>query len=153
MSSVISETARELAAQLARQFCRDTELAKRLADAQHRLERANHRLWRGVHADGLAAVYGEQADVINMTLAENRSEVLGAPDPLTALQQVQRSIRSAFTDCQTTAEERRQLAADTGETIRQLVDALVAAGWSEQQARSANVHQLALIKPATRRSN
>jgi len=78
-----------------------------------------------------------------VAFAENRSEVLGAPDPLAAVQQVHWSIRTAFIDYQAAAEERRQLAAETGERIRQLIDALVAAGWTEEQAREANVHQLA----------
>jgi hypothetical protein len=153
MSRVIAQAARELAAQLARRFGRDGELAKRLADAQRRLERADDRPWWGLHPDGLAAVYGEHAGVVDMTLAEHRSGVLGAPDPLAAAQQVQWRIGRAFRDYQTAAEERRQLASDTGETIRQFVDALAATGWSEQQARNANVHQLAMNKPATQRSN
>ena len=151
MNPMISEAAREFAAQLARQFGRDAELAKRLADAQRRLERANHRLWWGLHPDGLTAVYGEHPTVVEAALAQNRSEVLGAPDPVAALQQVHHSTRTAFTDYQTAAEQRRQLAADVGETIRQFVDALIAAGWSEQQARDANVHQLALTNENTDR--
>jgi hypothetical protein len=62
---------------------------------------------------------------------------------LGALQQAHWAIHGAFCDYQTAAEERRQLAADTGEVIRRFVDALVAAGWSEEQARSANVYELA----------
>ena len=96
----------------------------------------------GYPPDGLAAVYEEHPVAVDVAFAENRSEVLGAPDPLTAAQQVHWSIDSAFIDYQTAAEERRQLAADIGETIRQFLDALVAAGWTEEQARNANVHQL-----------
>ena len=113
--------------------------------------RANDRLWWGLHPDGLAAVYGEHPAVVDMAFAENRSEVLGAPDPLAAVQQVHGSIRKAFIDYQSAAEERRQLAADIGELIRQFVDALVAAGWSEEQARNASVHELAATTKQTNR--
>jgi hypothetical protein len=143
MSGRITDAARKLAAQLECQCGRDAELAQRLADAQARLMRANDRLWWGLHADGLAAVYGEHPAVVDMAFADNRSEVLGAPDPLAAVQQVHWSVRKAFTDYQSAAEERRQLAADVGETIRQFVDELVAVGWSEEQASDANVHELA----------
>jgi hypothetical protein len=153
MSGVISQTAHELAAQLEQQFGRDADLAKRLCKAQRRLEHANDRLWWGLHPDGLAAVYGEHPAAVEVALAEGRSEVLGAPDPLRAVQRVHWSIHKAFNDYQTAAEERRRLAADTGELIGRFVDALVAAGWSEEQARDANVHELASGKPATPRRN
>jgi hypothetical protein len=61
----------------------------------------------------------------------------------TALQQARWTIDRAFHDYQTAAEERRQFAADIGEVIRRFVDVLVGAGWSEEQARAANVHELA----------
>jgi hypothetical protein len=147
MSGAISESARELAAQLEHRFAQDVELAKRLVDAQERLAQANDRLWWGLHPDGLAAVYAEHPAAVEVAFAENRSEVLGTPDPLAAVQQVHWQIRKAFVEYQTAAEERRQLAAYTGETIREFVDALVAAGWTEQQARNADVHQLAHASP------
>lgn len=52
-------------------------------------------------------------------------------------------VECAFHDYQFAGEERRQLAAEIGEVIGRLVDVLVAAGWSEQQARAVNVHDLA----------
>jgi hypothetical protein len=67
---------------------------------------------------------------------ESETAVLGA-------QQARWTVDRAFHDYQTAAEERRQLAADIGEVIRRFVDALVAAGWSEEEARGANVHELA----------
>jgi hypothetical protein len=143
MSHVVSEAARELAAQLEQRFTQDAELARRLADAQERLERANERLWWGLHADGLAAVYGEDRAAVEVAFAANRWQVLGAPDPLVAVQQVHWRIRACFIEYQAVAEKRRQLAAGTGEVIRRLVDALMATGWSEEQARNANVHELA----------
>ncbi len=41
------------------------------------------------------------------------------------------------------SEERRHLAAEIGELIAAFVAELVAAGWSEDEARQADVHQLA----------
>jgi hypothetical protein len=149
MSGTISDSARELAAQLEHRFAQDVELAQRLVDAQERLAQANDRMWRGLHPDGLAAVYAEHPAAIEVAVAENRSEVLGTPDPLAAVQQVHWQIRKAFVEYQTAAEERRQLTADTGETVREFVDALVAAGWTEQQARNADVHQFAHASPDT----
>jgi phenylpyruvate tautomerase PptA (4-oxalocrotonate tautomerase family) len=143
MSRPITEAARELAALLVQSFSEDAELAKRLAAAQERLMRANDRLWCGLHPDGLATVYGEDRSAVDVAFAENRSEVLGAGDPLAAVQHVHWNIRRSFIEYQAAAEERRQLAAEVGETIRQFVDELLAAGWSEQQARDANVHELA----------
>jgi hypothetical protein len=154
MSLPITEAARELAAQLAQRFSEDAELAKRLAAAQERLMRANDRLWWGLHPDGLANIYSEDPTAVQVAFAENRSEVLAAPDPLRAAQQVHWQIRKAFIEYQAAAEERRQLAAEVGETIRQFVDELLAAGWSEGQARDANVHELAAPteQPTTKRS-
>jgi hypothetical protein len=40
-------------------------------------------------------------------------------------------------------EDRRHLAADIGEIMCTLVDELIAAGWSGQDARNANVRELA----------
>ena len=56
-------------------------------------------------------------------------------------------IHHAFCAYQAAAEQRRQLAIEVGEHSQQLTDALCAAGWSAQQARQANVHQLAEPAP------
>jgi hypothetical protein len=66
-----------------------------------------------------------------------------ASESETVLQRARWTIDRAFHDYQTAAEERRQLAAEIGEVIRWFVDVLVAAGWSEAQARGADVHELA----------
>jgi hypothetical protein len=150
MTSTVPDAARALAAQLERQFGKDAELTKRLADAQQRLTRANDQLWCGIHPDGLATVYGEHAAAVEIASTCNRSEVLDAPDPLAVVQQAHWAIGGAFIAYQAAAEERRQLAADTGELIRQFVDALVTAGWTEEQARNANVHELAAEHPQPR---
>lgn len=147
MPAGIPDRARQLAAELARCFERDIELVERLNDAQRRLQRANDRLWWGIHPDGLATLYGEQwpADTArtDVAFADSRSEVLGAEDPLREVQQVHWAIHRAFCDYQAAAEERRQLAVDVGELNRAFVQALTAAGWSEQDARNADVHKLA----------
>lgn len=62
-----------------------------------------------------------------------------AADPLAIHHQIHR----AFCAYQEASEQRRQLAVDVGELSQQLTDALTAAGYHPQQARSANVHELA----------
>ena len=62
-----------------------------------------------------------------------------AADPLVVHQQVHR----AFCAYQHASEQRRQLAVDVGELSQQLTDALTAAGYHPEHARSANVHELA----------
>jgi hypothetical protein len=153
MIGAVPDLARKLAGRLDALFTHDATLAQRLNDAQRRLQNANDRLWWGAHPDGLAAVYDEHPAAVDVAFAEHRSEVLGAADPLTALQQVHWQIHGAFIAYQAVAEERRQLGADVGELVRQLVDALLAAGWTEEQARNTNVHELATHKPATHRRN
>ena len=125
MSRVVPEQARRLAAELDLRFARDAELATELNDAQRRLQRANDRLWSGLHPDGIA-----------------RSEVLDLPDPLRAVQQVHWTIHEALISYQDAAERRRQLAAETGELADELMTTLVGAGWSEQGARDANIRSL-----------
>ena len=155
MSRCVPDPVRKLAAQLAAQFGQDATLARRLNAAQERLQSANDRLWWGLHPDGLAAVYGEDPAAVEVASAEHRSEVLGTPDPLAAVQHVHWQIHSAFRDYQTAAEERRQLAADIGELIHQFIDGLptFTAGWTEEQARNANVNQLATNNPTPPRRN
>jgi len=153
MSRRVPYPVRKLAAQLAAQFGQDATLARRLNAAQERLQSANDRLWWGLHPDGLSAVYGEDPAAVEVAFAEHRSEVLGTADPHAAVQHVRWQIHSAFRDYQTAAEERRQLAAETGELIHHLVHALVIAGWTEEQARNANVNQLATNNPTPPRRN
>lgn len=64
-------------------------------------------------------------------------------DPVVDPLRVHHEVHSAFCAYQQTAEERRQLAVDVGELSQQLTDALTAAGHTLEQARSANVHELA----------
>jgi acyl-homoserine lactone acylase PvdQ len=53
------------------------------------------------------------------------------------------TIRRAFWDYQQAGEQRRQLAVDVGELSQQLTDLLRAVGFSEHDARRADVHALA----------
>jgi hypothetical protein len=71
--------------------------------------------------------------------ANDRLRTDPAADPLRVHQQVHR----AFCAYQQASEQRRQLAVDVGELSWQLTDALTAAGYHPEHARSANVHELA----------
>jgi hypothetical protein len=148
----VPETARRLAGELAEAFGQDQALAERQAEAQHRCQAANERLWSGVHPDALGVVYANAAG------AAGSSEVVGAlrvafdgglpaaevqAAGLAVLQQVHWALHRAFCDYQTLCEDRRHLAAEIGELAAGMVAALVAAGWNETEARQADVHQLA----------
>jgi hypothetical protein len=62
---------------------------------------------------------------------------------LAELQEIHWAIHRAFSEHQQLSEDRRHLAAEIGELIAAFVAALVAAGWSEEAARQADVRQLA----------
>ena len=141
MSRAIPERAQQLAAELERRFARDAELATQLNDAQRQLRDANDRLWSGLHPDGIAA-YGEHPAAIESAAAYNRSEILNARDPLRDAQRAHWTIHHALIAYQDAAERRRQLAAEVGELVGELIASLVAAGWSERDAREANIPNL-----------
>jgi hypothetical protein len=56
--------------------------------------------------------------------------------------QVSAEVRQAFVEYQAAAESRRQVAGQVGEATVRLVDAMRAAGYSEAQARNADVWAL-----------
>jgi hypothetical protein len=143
MSRAIPERTRQLAAELHRRFERDAELATQLNDAQWRLRDANDRLWSGLHPDGVAATYGEHPAAVEAATAHNASQALGAPDPVRAVQHVHWTIHQAVISYQDAAERRRNLAAEIGELAGELIARLVGAGWSERDAREANVSEVA----------
>ena len=143
MNRPVPDRARQIAAQLDLGFGDDARLAAQLYDAQLRLRRANDRLWSGLHPDGMAAVYGEHPAVVEAASGNNRCETLGAVDPLRDAQDVHWTIHREFVRYQTAAERRRQLAAEIGELAGELIATLVAAGWSEQEARQVKVLNLA----------
>jgi hypothetical protein len=66
---------------------------------------------------------------------------------LQASQEMHWAIRRAFYRYQYACEERRRLAFEVGELSVQLTGELVAAGWSEADARDADVHELAAPGP------
>ena len=145
---VVPAHARELAAQLAALFERDVEIVKRLNDAQHRLQRANERLWSGLAPDAFGVPGDSAAAAIGSSpiAALTRDGGLAAnSQALEALKHVRWTIHRAFCRYQSACEERRQLAVEVGELSQQLTDALCAAGWSAPQAQQANVHELARV--------
>jgi hypothetical protein len=146
VSRIAPISARTLADELARLFEADVVLAERLNDAHQRLLAANDRLWTGLHPDGLQALYGDQSgfEAVQLEAAvDSRSEVLESSDPLGRLQEAHWAIHRAHHDYQEAGEDRRHLAADIGEAIGRFVDALVAAGWTEEEARNADVRAIA----------
>lgn len=134
--------ARELAARLSALFERDVEIVVRLSDAQGRLRGANERL-SGLSPDAFGLVYDGAAPA-----GESQVAALGAGGPdsqaelLGALQQIRWTIHRAFCQYQLACEERRQLAFDVGELFGQLADVLCAVGWSVEDVRTVDVHEL-----------
>lgn len=129
------------AVELAQLFERDRELVLALNAAQDRLLRGTDRLTSGLSAEALKAVYGPAGP--DLGLSGRPPEVLQAEQPIAALQEVADTIRSAFIDYQDRGDDRRILAMDVGEANVRLIAALSAAGFTEQEARSADVHALA----------
>jgi hypothetical protein len=154
--------ARALASTLAALFEQDSVIVKRLNDAQSRLQRANLQLWSGLHPDALALLYddthalaitadGRVRSEVNVVISDQLRD--GADERqleaavLKVLQEIHWTIHRAFLDHQNAGEERRQLAVDVGELSQQLTETLTAAGWTQQQARTANVNDLAEGRP------
>jgi hypothetical protein len=134
----VSEAARQLAARLADAFEQDRALAAQLNDCQDRLRAGNDRLWSGLHPDALGRVYDDTAgggvSQGSSAVAEQLLDALRAGLPAA---EVEASVLPGLQD-------RRHLAAEIGELIAGLVAELVAAGWPEDQARNADVQQLAV---------
>ncbi len=154
MTREVPARARQLASRLAALFQSDSRIAVRLNDAQRRLRSANDQLWSGLHPDALGLVYDDAGGVV---VGHGASPVAGRliaalrdrgqrdveTAVLEALQQAHWRIYRAFHDYQSACEERRQLAVDVGELSQQLAAELASAGWPEEAARSADVHELA----------
>ncbi|HUO71576.1 MAG TPA: hypothetical protein VMU39_12425 [Solirubrobacteraceae bacterium] len=140
--------ARELAARLSALFDRDVAIVERLNDAQRRLREANERLWSGLAPDAFGLIYDGQAPAGHSQIAKLSEGAPGGGPAgqtavLCALQDAHWVIGRAFIDYQSASEERRQLAVDVGELSRQLTEVLCALGWRAEEARDANVHELA----------
>jgi hypothetical protein len=147
-----------LAGRLADAFEHDQALAEQQNDAQHRLQAANGDLWSGLHPDALGLLYDDTHAAGIIEPAPTRSRITavmadarsaGADDEaietgvLAAVQEIHWRIHRAFSEYQRISEDRRHLAAEIGELIAQMVAALVAAGWTEEAARTADVRALA----------
>jgi hypothetical protein len=95
----------------------------------------------------LAALFETDQEIVarlngaHQLLARSNDRLRSDPaaDPL----QVHHQVHRAFCAYQQASEQRRQLAVDVGELSQQLTDALTAAGYHREHARSANVHELA----------
>jgi len=146
--------ARQLAGELADAFETDRGLAEQLTGAQHRLQAANDDLWSGLHPDALGLVYDTAVLGVSQGSSRVAEEILDAvraggaaadveAAALGELQQLHWTIHRAFSEYQRIGEDRRHLAAEIGELIAQMVSELVAAGWTEEQARQADVRALA----------
>ena len=147
--------ARGLAARLSALFETDVRIVGRLNDAQRRLACANDRLWCGLAPDALGLIYDE---AVPAGISQIAALIDAAPSPsgpgfqamvLGALQEAHWAIHRAFCEYQSASEQRRQLAVEVGELAVQLTDALCATGFSQQDARRADVHQLAQAWPAS----
>jgi hypothetical protein len=126
-----------LADVLAALFERDRQLAVALNSAQRRLLAANDRLTVAMPFGAVLGLGGADLGV-----AGRRPPVLDAESPVEALGEVAQRIRRALGDYQHVAEQRREVAADVGEATVRLVDARIAAGFSDAQARRADVRAL-----------
>jgi hypothetical protein len=135
--------ARELAARLGVLFGRDVEIIERLGDAQRRLRVANERLSSGLAPDAIGVTPAGKGQILKLM-----SDALSGGGPgseaavLRALGEIHWRVHHAFCQYQRACEERRQLAFDVGELSHQLTEVLCAAGWTAQQARAADVHEL-----------
>ncbi len=160
MTAEVPEAAGRLASELADAFETDRGLAEQLTVCQDRLRAANGRLWSGLHPDALGVVYDGAAAVgagqgasavaegiVDAVRSGGSAAEVEAAVLLPELQEIHWTIHRAFCEHQQVSEDRRHLAAEIGELITGFVAELVAAGWSEEQARTADVHQLADAVP------
>ena len=139
--AAIPAAARDAARVLVELFARDQQLAIALNAASGRLHAANGRLTAGLSAQALLAIGGPVGP--DLGLSGRKPWVLADDHPIAALERVAQEIRSAFSDYQHTAEDRRVLAADIGEASAAFSAAMVAAGFTPTHARNADVQALA----------
>jgi hypothetical protein len=132
---------RVLADVLCALFERDRQFAVALNAAQRRLLAANERLTVAMPVGAVLCAMLDPSDV-NLGVVRRRPPVLEAESPVAALGEVADVIRSAMGAYQDADEQRRQVAADIGEATVRLVDGLIASGFSDAQARRADVWAL-----------
>jgi hypothetical protein len=142
---VVPALARELAAQLSALFERDVTIVGRLSDAQHRLTDANERLWSGLSPDAFGLIDEGAGPAGSRQIGALMDGACAAEVAvLVVLGQIHWSIHRGFCDYRSACEERRQLAVDVGEITAKFIEVLCGAGFSEDEARAANVHRLAM---------
>lgn len=95
----------------------------------------------------LAALFEKDSEIVS-ALNQAHHRLVGANDrlwsgPAADPLVIGRQIHRAFCTYERVSEQRRQLAVDVGELSQQLTDALTAAGYRPEHARSADVHELA----------
>ena len=122
-------------------FLRDQELTRALNDAHQQLLDANDRLTAGLSAEALRGIYGPAGP--DLALSGDPPPVLREEFPVAALERVAGAIRVAHDEYQRVADDRCVLAFEIGEAAAELTAALTAAGFSEEEARAADVHALA----------
>jgi hypothetical protein len=137
----------ELAGRLSALFHRDCLIVGRLNDAQRRLREANERLWSGLAPDAFGLIYDGVAPAGQSQIAGLIGDAVGGGrEPravvLSALQESHWAIHGAFCEFQSASEERRVLAVEVSELFWQLIEALMSAGWSADDAQDADVHEL-----------
>jgi hypothetical protein len=104
-----------------------------------------------VLADVLAALFEHDRELVGqLSAAQRRLQEANAH----VAGELAGAIHRAFAQYQSVAERRRQLGADVGEAAVRLIDAMQEAGFSEQQARQADVWALrdGVYRPAPARS-
>src|ERR1019366_192893 len=140
---VVPALARELAAQLSALFERDVTIVGRLSDAQYRLTDANERLCSGLSPGAFGLLRDGAGPAGSSQIAALMDGVCaGEAAVLAVLEQIHWSIHRGFCDYRAACEERRQLDVDVGEITAKFIEVLCGAGFSENEARAANVHQL-----------
>lgn len=98
-------------------------------------------------ADVLAALFEHDRQLVG-ELNGAQARLVGAAAQIdvvtagSAGRDLANTVRGAFADYQRVAENRRILSASVGEAVVRLVDALTAAGYSDYQARNADVWAL-----------
>jgi hypothetical protein len=143
----ITAATRDAARILVELFARDQQLAIALNAASSRLLAATDRLTAGLPPEALLAVNGPIGP--DFGLSGHKPPVLADEHPAAALKRVADDIRSALSDYQYAADDRRVLAADIGHAAAELSSAMVAAGFTRADARNADLE--ALIAGAFRR--
>jgi len=137
-AAVLGSDVRVPADVLAALFEHDRQLAVQLNAAQAGLLGAADLVRGGVSGDaGVRALLDAAGPDHGFVAApETGLPAAGAGEA------VGETVRRAFLEYQRAAEQRRQVAADVGEATVRIVDVLIAAGYSEAEARTADVRGL-----------